>query len=52
MYLLTDSYLLPVKAYSILGPLLFIIYMNDLPDSISHCNIYPFADDTKISLTR
>ena len=32
---------------SILGPLLFIIFINDLPDSIkNHCMM--FADDTKI----
>ena len=32
---------------SILGPILFIIFINDLPDNLlSHCKI--FADDTKI----
>ena len=32
---------------SILGPLLFLVYVNDLPDYIKHCLLYTFADDTK-----
>ena len=33
---------------SVLGPLLFIIYVNDLPDSILYSYILIFADDCKI----
>jgi len=31
---------------SVLGPLLFIIYINDISSVINHCNIRLFADDT------
>ena len=44
-------YLLPVisgvSQGSILGPLLFILYINNLPDCLTSSTIYMFADDSK-----
>jgi hypothetical protein len=33
---------------SILGPLLFILYVNDLPLATSHCHMMQYADDTTL----
>ena len=33
---------------SVIGPLLFLIYINDLNEAISHSLIHHFADDTNI----
>ena len=34
---------------SILGPLLFIMYMNDLPLAVKEAEITMYADDTSLS---
>lgn len=35
---------------SILGPTLFSLYINDLPETLSHCNIHIYADDVQLYL--
>ena len=35
---------------SLLGPLLFITYVNDLPSIVNSCEIHLFADDTLLFL--
>ena len=39
-----------VPQVSILGPLLFIIYVNDLPRCVKHCSVNMYADDTLLYL--
>ena len=33
---------------SVLGPLLFLIYINDLRTAIKHCKVHQFSDDTNL----
>ena len=33
---------------SILGPVLFALYINDLPSAVSHCLLDLFADDAEL----
>ena len=33
---------------SVLGTLLFLIYINDLHKAIQHCKLHHFADDTNL----
>ena len=34
---------------SVLGPLLFLLYINSLHKAMMHCSVHHFVDDTKIS---
>ena len=36
---------------SVLGPLLFLLYVNDLPECIENCKVAMFADDLKLYST-
>ena len=36
---------------SILGPLLFLVYVNDMPLCLNHCEIVLYADDTVMHIS-
>lgn len=36
---------------SILGPLLFSLYINDLPQNVSNCRVHMYADDVQLYLS-
>ena len=36
----------------VLGPLLFLLYINDLNQAIKFCKVHQFADDTNLNLSK
>jgi len=41
-----------VPQESVLGPLLFFVYDNDLPNVLSNCEVHMYADDVQIYVSR
>lgn len=37
---------------SVLGPLLFVLFINDLPNIVSECHLIMFADDNSLLITK
>ena len=35
---------------SVLGPLLFLVYINDITSVVNYCNIRLFTDDTEVAM--
>ena len=48
MFMNHVSVLYGVPQGSVLGPLLFSIYINDLNQAIKSCEVHHFADDTNL----
>ena len=36
---------------SVLGPLLFILFVKDMHNSVEYCKVHQYADDTNLLLT-